>query len=69
MSKDTNFQSVIYDTTVNMLENRSRLITFEKIESDTGLNVRWLQALLAGKFKDPGVKKIETLFHYLQSKL
>lgn len=52
------------DTHIALL-NRPRTLTLDRIAMDTGLSRDWLAHFSAGKSKDPGICKVETLFNYL----
>lgn len=38
-----------------------------KVSKETGLPYSWLRQLKQGRFKDPGVKKIEQLDNYFRT--
>ena len=56
--------SILADT-VRMLNECD--LPMAKVQSDTGLSLRWLYMLARGELKDPGVTKIERLRDYLKS--
>ncbi len=56
-------RSQLLDDTRELLDRRNR--TLQEISSKTGINFHWLNKFQQGKFEDPGVKKIETLHHFL----
>ena len=47
---------------------RSTDIPMLQIAKDCGLKVRWLYKLREGEYTDPGVQKIERLYHYLMQR-
>lgn len=53
------------DRTLQLVRERPRTLTYEQIANDTGLKVSWLEALASGRIPDPGVRKVETLYAYL----
>lgn len=53
------------DRTRELLHNRNRTLTYKAIESDTGLNRKWLAKFSRGLAKNPGVVHVETLYVYL----
>jgi hypothetical protein len=57
--------STLRDTTIQLLENRSRMLTIEKISSDTGLSEDFLYNFGAGKRPNASVNKVQTLYEYL----
>ncbi len=62
--------SVFLERTLELLKNRSKNITYALIEEETGLKQSWLESL---NFKrneglDPGIRRIETLYNYLNEK-
>lgn len=57
--------------TLELLENRSRSITLQQIESDTGLPIAWLRSLsqTSETMKTgPSVVRIEKLYEYLSKR-
>ena len=56
------------DEARNLLENRHRKVTYQKISDDTGLPVSWLKHFAMGILEDPGVNRIETLTEYLNAR-
>lgn len=42
--------------------------TWGSVCTDTGLGYSWLTKLAQGKIPNPGIKKIEKLFHYYRAK-
>jgi len=53
------------DQTRKLLIERPRTLTYEQIEKDTGLGVRWLQTFANGSTPNPGIVFVETLHTYL----
>ena len=64
--------SIFLETTIELLKNKSKNITYKLIEEETGLTTYWLDSLINRPQKerdfDPGVRKIETLYNYLSGK-
>lgn len=58
----------ILSETLALLKNRPRYLTYEIIELDTKISIRWLTYLAANKVKDPGIKRLEKLRAYLLDK-
>jgi predicted transcriptional regulator len=52
--------------TLNLLA--STPLTTKEISDGAGVQQRWLQKLIAGKYADPGVNKVERVFKFLSSK-
>ena len=56
----------LLDTTLNMLKERPRSLTLDKIAEDTGLPHRWLSHFASMDINsDPRVCRVETLYSYL----
>lgn len=56
----------MYTKTLAMIDASDQsLLT---IAAATGVKPRWLYRLVAGDYNDPGVKKIEALYHYLKAR-
>lgn len=51
--------------TLELVLNRPRTITYDKICADTGLKKNWLERFAQGQIPSPGVEKVEALFNYL----
>lgn len=59
----------LYEVTRELLINRHRKITLQKIEADLpGHSIKWLSELSNGRMKDPSVNKIQALYEYLSGK-
>lgn len=58
----------LHERTLKLINERNHSITYEKIANDTGLNPVWLRYFAIGKFKDPGVNKVQKLYSYLNGK-
>jgi hypothetical protein len=56
-----------YEITIAIrhLCNRSRQLTFEQIEKDTGIPASWLSMFARGKISDPAYTRFVTLRDYL----
>jgi transcriptional regulator with XRE-family HTH domain len=52
----------LLDTTVTLLRDRGR---YREVAEATGLGYDWINKLVQGQIKDPGVNKIERLHKYL----
>lgn len=52
----------LLDTTVALLRDRGR---YREVAEATGLGYDWINKLVQGQIKDPGVNKIERLHKYL----
>jgi hypothetical protein len=63
------FDSRLLRRTQRLLRNRPRTVTYEHIATETKLGVRWLQQFAGNKIEDPGVRKVETLYHFLAAKV
>lgn len=64
-------ESILITHTRNLLQQRPRNVTYDKIAQDTGLSVRWLTQLATYKadcVTDFGTLKVETLYTYLSGK-
>lgn len=57
---------LVHETLIK-LRSRSRLLTYEKIEEDTGLKPDWLKKFGQGKIVDPSYSKLKVLSDYLNS--
>lgn len=55
----------LYSKTIRLAKASG--LSVADISRGTGLKVRWLNRLLAGDFKDPGVRKIERLCTFLEA--
>ena len=56
------------DKTQELVYNRPRHMTYEVIKKETGIPVGWITKFAAGKFPDPGVNRVETLYSYLSGR-
>lgn len=54
----------LLDTTVHLLRERGR---YREVADATGLGYDWINKLVQGQIKDPGVNKIERLHKYLST--
>ena len=74
MLAQTNFRiatmycSPIAQEALNLLKNRPRTLTIEKIASDTELTPGWLRSFEGGRIREPGLYKVERLYSYLAKK-
>lgn len=57
----------LHERTMALLRDRPENVSLRKISNDTGLGYEWLRKLLYEGIPDPGVNKIETLYHYLSA--
>lgn len=55
----------LYDRTLYLVNNAPRSVDFSVMARDCDISVSWISRFAAGKFEDPGVKKVECLFNYL----
>lgn len=55
----------LYARTLGLLEETA--LTKKAISDGAGVQLRWLQNLVAGKYKDPGVNKVERVHDFLAS--
>lgn len=53
----------LYETTIQLI--RSSELKLSDIASGAKVGKRWLAGLLAGRYSDPGVKKIQRLYDFL----
>lgn len=56
----------LYSKTIRLLKMSS--ISFSEISKGAGVGQRWLFDLANGRFKDPGVRKIQRLHDYLSKR-
>ena len=56
------------DATLELVRNRPRHITYRDIEAATAIKKEWLAKFQQGKFDDPGVNRVETLYTFLSGK-
>lgn len=67
-------ESIFISHTQQLLQQRPRNVTYEKIAQDTGLTTRWLSAFAscnsnsADDSTDFGALKVEKLYTYLSGK-
>lgn len=52
----------LLDSTVHLLRERGR---YREVAQATGLGYDWINKLVQGQIRDPGVNKIERLHKYL----
>lgn len=57
--------SRLHAVTHELLRQRPRTLTLDKIAEDTGLTIYWLMHYSGNANCDPGVSKVETLYEYL----
>lgn len=57
--------SRLYNRTLELINDRKRVQTFERISKDTGLTESWLSMFSRGKIEKPSVQSVETLYEYL----
>jgi hypothetical protein len=62
-----NKQSELLNSTLHLVRNRPRHLTYKVISNDTGLPIQFLQDLMGSRIKSPGVTRIETLYNYFAS--
>lgn len=60
--------SRLYNVTLQLLADRPRRLTLNKIAEDTKLNIGWLMDFGTRRIKEPSVFKVETLYTYLTGK-
>lgn len=53
--------------TIGLIRNRPRPMTYKTIGSATGIPVQFLQDLMAGRIKNPGVARIESLYNHMSA--
>lgn len=53
----------LYNTTIELVRKSDRPLT--QIAADAKVGHRWLSGLMAGRYTDPGVKKIQRLYDNL----
>lgn len=58
----------LYAVTRQLLTNRVRTLTLERIAKDTGLKEAWLSRVIADKSKNPNADSVEILYRYLSGK-
>lgn len=56
----------LLEDTQNKMAALPRWVSLSQIAKDTELQVSWISAFAANKIEDPGVKKVQRLFDYLQ---
>lgn len=64
MAKATASSKLLLET-LALVKNRPRPQTYGVISEATGIPVEFLQNLMAGRIKDPGVIRIERLYNHL----
>jgi hypothetical protein len=55
----------LYKKTIELLNTTEA--SMSAIAENTDVGLRWLYDLKAGRFSDPGIKKIERIYAYLSS--
>lgn len=58
----------LLEHTLTLVENRPRTLTYKDIQKKTGIPVSYLQNLMSGLIKDPGVNRIEKLYIFFTKK-
>ena len=56
----------LHETTLELIEGSD--LTYTQIATGAGVRERWLYALAAGRFKDPGVNKMERVYRFLSTR-
>ena len=51
--------------TIEAIKNRPSCLTYNHIADECNVSIRWLDNLVAGKIKDPGVTKIEAVYEFV----
>ena len=59
--------SVLYKTTILLLENRPYCITYAELAEASGVSESWIKALGQGRMHDPSVVKVEKLYNALSA--
>jgi hypothetical protein len=62
--------SSLHSTTLHLLKNRPRHITYEQIAESCqcmpgGITVGWLQQFITSRIKNPDVDRVQDLYEYL----
>ena len=68
MPRKTTFamsESVLFVTTFKLLEDRPRHVTYEMLESVSGVPWAWIKAFAYGRIQDPSVIRVEKLYNAL----
>lgn len=60
------FMNDLYETTMQKIRDSG--LSASTISKEANVGKRWLHDLIAGRFTDPGVKKIQRIYNYLTSK-
>jgi hypothetical protein len=58
-------RSELLDLTIELLKNRPKSTTLQKIQTDTGLPEGWLVSVLCNPELSPSVDRIVLLYEYL----
>jgi predicted transcriptional regulator len=58
-------ESLLYEKTYILLQNRTVKIQFKDISEKTGVPEGWIKAFNAGKMKNPSVVRVEKLYAFL----
>lgn len=56
----------LYETTMQKIRDSG--LSKALIAKEANVGKRWLHDLLAGRFSDPGVKKIQRIYNFLSNK-
>lgn len=62
------YSSRLANCTLELLRNRPRTLTLDKIASDTELTVSWLRDFGAARKEHASVTRVERLYSYLANK-
>lgn len=65
MHAETDLTPQLQARTYDLLINRARTLTIEKISEATGISASWLAKFSTGNVKDPSVNTVETLYVFL----
>lgn len=58
-------QSKLYARTLELLKQRPRTLTIQKIAEDTNLPLGWLYSIICHPDLQPAVNRVECLYEYL----
>lgn len=56
----------LFETTMQKIRDSG--LSAAKISEEAKVGKRWLHDLIAGRFDDPGVKKIQRIYNFLSNK-
>lgn len=64
-SEQNTERQTLLDRTRDLLANRPRALTLDKIEEDTGLSTSWLSAISKNRIENPSCNSVQKLYEYL----